>query len=661
MRRTLLAGLVLILLLATFLRFHRLEAQSFWNDEGNSARLSERSMALIVEGTASDIHPPLYYLLLRGWREVAGASEFSLRALSAFAGIGTVAVTFALGEAVVKPALSTLSDSRRVADRRSPVVVAVAALLAALNPALVYYSQEARMYSLLALLAALATLLLVRWWQAIMNARPAAGLAIAYAFCAAAGLYTHYFFPAVLLAHNLIVLLLLIWRVYQGRNHAVTSDAQYHPPLHPVTPSPLHPLIRWLAITAAVFLLYLPWLPIFLVHFGSDSAGRPPFLDFLVAGGRWLAFGATVEPDTVRWPLAIAALLLVWGVVAGRRLALVGVMTLTAPLLLIYAAGLARPEFYKFLVVAVPPLCLLLALPLARPAMATRWARPLLYLLLLAVLWGSDYSLQNLYTNPAYARADYRRMATRILAEDHPNAGIILNAPNQWEVFTYYYPDESAVYPLPTGRQQPEPAAIDSQLSQIAARHDRLYAIFWGEAQRDPQRLVERWLDEHAFKATDEWMGDVRLVTYAVPPEPAQVMRTALNLRFGEHIYLKGYTLPADNLRAGDIVPVTLFWETAALLDQRYKVFLHLLGKTGQVIAQRDSEPGGNLALTTTWQPGQTIVDNHGILLPIAIPAGDYRLIVGLYDFANPAARLPIATEEGIINAVPLATITVSP
>ncbi|MCO5195698.1 MAG: hypothetical protein M9930_20755, partial [Anaerolineae bacterium] len=63
---------VAIILLASWLRFHWLAAQSFWNDEGNSARLSERSLRLILEGTASDVHPPLYYLLLRGWRELVG-------------------------------------------------------------------------------------------------------------------------------------------------------------------------------------------------------------------------------------------------------------------------------------------------------------------------------------------------------------------------------------------------------------------------------------------------------------------------------------------------------------------------------------------------------------------------------------------------------------
>ena len=90
--------LVVILLLAFGLRVHNLEVQSFWNDEGNSARLSERSIPLIIEGTASDIHPPLYYLLLNQWRKLVGDSEFSLRSLSLFAGLLTVPLTFVLGK-----------------------------------------------------------------------------------------------------------------------------------------------------------------------------------------------------------------------------------------------------------------------------------------------------------------------------------------------------------------------------------------------------------------------------------------------------------------------------------------------------------------------------------------------------------------------------------
>ncbi len=193
---------LLILWLATGLRFYHLDTQSFWNDEGNSARLSERSLSLIIEGTASDIHPPLYYILLRGWRELLGDSEFGLRSFSAFAGILTVAATITLGKLVFR--------RRAGPPYRSTIFILAASLLAALNPALIYYSQETRMYSMLALLTAVSTITLWRW----LNADHSGKWAVAYVFTTAAALYTHYFFPAILILQNLIV---LFWLFHEFR------------------------------------------------------------------------------------------------------------------------------------------------------------------------------------------------------------------------------------------------------------------------------------------------------------------------------------------------------------------------------------------------------------------------------------------------------------
>jgi len=58
--KTLFWMLVAILALATMLRFFQLDAQSFWNDEGTSARVAERSLPLITAASIGDIHPPLY-------------------------------------------------------------------------------------------------------------------------------------------------------------------------------------------------------------------------------------------------------------------------------------------------------------------------------------------------------------------------------------------------------------------------------------------------------------------------------------------------------------------------------------------------------------------------------------------------------------------------
>jgi len=64
--------LVVILLVGTALRLFRLGADSLWYDETVSTYLAGSPIAELIRHTAGDIHPPGYYLLLRGWLLLAG-------------------------------------------------------------------------------------------------------------------------------------------------------------------------------------------------------------------------------------------------------------------------------------------------------------------------------------------------------------------------------------------------------------------------------------------------------------------------------------------------------------------------------------------------------------------------------------------------------------
>jgi hypothetical protein len=647
-RRSALLVMAAVLLFAAALRFHLLEAQSFWNDEGNSARLSERSVGLIIEGTASDIHPPLYYLLLHGWRGLSGETEFALRALSALTGLALVAATYTLGRELTGPR-----------DRGAAIA---GALLVALNPALIYYSQEARMYELLAFLAVLSTLLLVRYLSHSDRRR---ALALSYILAAAAGLYTHYFFPAVLLAHNLVVGSWLIG--LRG-----TSPRQLR-----------REAGAWSLMMLATLLSYLPWLPIFFRQAGRQASTRPSLGSYLQESVAWLTAGPT-WPLSESLPIALSFLLLAAaGAILGcrvRRRHLSFTITLLAtalvPLLVMWTLGATRPAYFKFMLVVIPAMSLLAgagwwwgwqgAPGSGQRSDGNRTAhyvrRMVMIIIAMPVLWVSVRSLSNMYNDPAYARADYRRIAAQIAAEAHPEAAILLNAANQWEVFTFYYresePGFSApVIPIP--RTYPDPGQIDSELQRIAAKHDRIYALYWGETQRDPNRLVERWLEENAFKAREEWVGDVRFVTYAVADAAAQEAAVAADVRWNGLITLEGYALYPQSMAAGDIAQVTLYWRTDEKLTERYKVFIHLVDEQGQLVAQHDSEPGGGLILTTSWQPGQTVVDNHGLLVPIDTPAGHYAVLAGLYPLGDPANRLQAQTTTGTADVYQLGTVTV--
>ncbi|MGH2365991.1 MAG: hypothetical protein ACRDHX_15245, partial [Chloroflexota bacterium] len=116
------------------------------------------------------------------------------------------------------------------------------------------------------------------------------------------------------------------------------------------------------------------------------------------------------------------------------------------------------------------------------------------------------------------------------------------------------------------------------------------------------------------------------------------------NLRFGAGIELLSVS-PADTIWSpGDALRVVLQWKALAPVSRRYTVFVHLLDSANKVVAQSDAQPRGNTYPTTLWQPGETIVDTHLLLVPPAFQ-GPGRLEVGLYDSAT-QQRLPLANGQ---------------
>ena len=75
--------------------------------------------------------------------------------------------------------------------------------------------------------------------------------------------------------------------------------------------------------------------------------------------------------------------------------------------------------------------------------------------------------------------------------------------------------------------------------------------------------------------------------------------------------------------------------------SERYTVFIHMLDASGALVAQRDAEPEGGAAPTTSWLPREIISDPYSIELPGTLAPGEYALEVGLYQAAS-GKRLPI-------------------
>jgi hypothetical protein len=121
---------------------------------------------------------------------------------------------------------------------------------------------------------------------------------------------------------------------------------------------------------------------------------------------------------------------------------------------------------------------------------------------------------------------------------------------------------------------------------------------------------------------------------------PPDVSTTALNpdhpiqFTFGEEIELIGYDAP-QRVAPGDEVRVALYWRALRPMPIDYKVFVHILGPDGRLVAQTDSPPLNWSYPTTLWQPGEHIRDEHLLSVDPTTPRDDYALFVGLYDGAT--------------------------
>jgi len=216
-RRPAVVGALVLALLssAAALRIYDLTGKDIWIDEANGILMARSGLRGLVEHLKLDSSPPAYYLLLGVWMRLFGDSEAPVRSLSVVAGVVAAGAVLPIGW--------------RLFGRTTGLLGAV---LVAVAPTHVFYSQQARMYTLLGLLGLLSSYWL---WCAIEYGHRRHLLA--YALATLGALYTHNFAMHLLPAHALILLWSGAWK-RQWKRWAVCG----------------------LAIAAA----YLPWLPVFL-------------------------------------------------------------------------------------------------------------------------------------------------------------------------------------------------------------------------------------------------------------------------------------------------------------------------------------------------------------------------------------------------------------
>ena len=448
--------LIPVLLLAFALRIAGLAAHNIWWDEGIGVWLARMSTWEIIQWTAGDVHPPIYYLLLRGWRLLAGEGAYVLRFPSALFSLLTIAVIYRLGRALDGSATGLL-----------------AALLLTLSRFAVGWAQEIRMYSLAALWSTGALAAALCWWR-----RPDARAWWSYVATTTGSLLTLYLTAPVPLVANL-GFAVVWWR--RGR--------------------PRRALIRWLMAQLAVLAIALPWLAYALprMHsWESDSSFSSSF--FVKLYTVMLTVGSPLDLERyLPWAVAVVGVMVGGLIVAWwrrRSSAQTGglVMLLSGlllPAIFVYVVSLptfgfiyARPLVPRYLL----PLsaCFYALLAWAVVAMLRAWpwigraTMALVFVVAASGLW-------SFYPGRA-RRDDYASIALTLEAHRHPEDAVVLYVDRDWPIFVAHYPGER--------RDISYGAALDDAgaqafLAPLWEAAEALWLVTTPEAlQTDPQQAV---------------------------------------------------------------------------------------------------------------------------------------------------------------------------
>jgi mannosyltransferase len=453
-------------LLGAVLRFATLGAQAYHHDEiVTASRVLRVGFGHAMDAVGfSESAPPLYYALAWLWTQVVGTGPWGLRSLSAVAGVATIPVAYFVG--------------RELRDRRTGLL---AAALVAVNPMLLWYSQEARAYALLALFCALSLLFCVRalqgggkrdcvWWGVV----------------SALALATHYFAVFPLIAE--------VYLLARRRGRAILPGL-------------------WIVGAAALLLVPLAYHQMSYGHaewIGKFSLGHrlgETAITFLI-GETGDIIGRAEQPEPALLPLALVlaafVLLAVRGSRAERRAAFlplaVGGVAIGVPLLLAIGPGGKDFVLTRNLLPALVPLLLVVAVALtverARRLGAAIAALLLIYSLGFCI-WAS--------ASPELQRPDWKAVADHLGEPDGPRATV-----------TWVIGEAPLRYYLTHGATQGKPSEGAIQLKPSEG-YDWLVRevnfVSIGPAPPPSRRLLGPGFREAAY----EEVGELFIRRYRVP------------------------------------------------------------------------------------------------------------------------------------------------
>jgi len=629
---------------ASVSRVWRLDAQSLWLDEGATwAEVTGKSYWILAQELLSaDAAYPIYHLFLKGWVDLFGDSEYWLRLPSAI--FGALAI-----------ALLTLAVPRQ--PQRGFLLV-----LMSTAPMLLWHAQDAKVYSLLLCVAVALTMSTwrqKRWWALLV------------------------LLPFVHRLGFLMIAVLLIVPALQhvGRRRTAYAIGAFSAGLISVVGISLS--MRAKALAGAQSILPLPSLLDLIARFLADRRWN----DRMLAVPVWL------------WIIPLLWLLVLGtqqafrafrtGNAASLQLLLLAYVP-TAVVVLSYGtttyfdaryALFSAPAWFLLMINGASWTVQNVQIGKKRYSLL-RTGRMLLLLAIIVNTVSVFEPARGLFSGSPVKeewRVIMRELANRVTRNDV----VVLHPPYALPLYRYYRRVTPDPLPRPvlftvfsegyrgsstdiTAQREYQRRSFDMQLKAASAGKHRALLVIAPDhaAQIDPPIDASSpygWVGLYFQYPQKTWpcggadRYGVALLCQSFPnvagsvdaPQPEKL----IDAEFGGQLKLRGVTIKPLGIfyQPNGTIPIEFYWQAMTPPARNYRMFVHLCQRCNEPpYAQNDGPPlmgYGDAGQTKTWLVDDPVHDERSIVIPADITAGNYALIIGVYD--EDGKRLPVVSKDG--------------